>query len=535
VRRAAASPHAAVREAAARIAATWPEGAADDHPAEGDPTGGTSASVAALAVEIADRLVDDTDPFVRLAATVAAAMRDGAAAGDVLAKAAAAAPFDPWIGRAIVAGAQGRAAPVLAAVAAAAATPPLQADPALREPDADVAALHAERIAFVERLGTTAAGGATTTNAAGTPGDAAPLAADAAAALAAVSARARDSVTDWFDVALLVGLAARRPLDAIAAAGHDAAAACDAARAAAGKIAVDRDQPLADRRLAVRLLGQAARGTGAGGGAARAVLDAFIGAHEPAELQAEAVAAVVRSGVAESIAGVVAALSSLEPAVRAAAVTALLDRRDATPALLAAIERREVSPAIVPLERRAALEKSFAEAIRAAAARIWPAGTAGLSAAELESLVAAVRRGGSVDRGREVFTRHCAACHQVAGAGRQVGPDLAEAADRPIERLVSDIVDPNRSVEPRWEATLIVTTTGDPLEGILVASGRESVVLVRAGGDRITVPREDIEALRAGGRSLMPEGFGRQVPPGDFADLVAFLRGGRPVPVLVRK
>ena len=309
----------------------------------------------------------------------------------------------------------------------------------------------------------------------------------------------------------------------------------DAARAAAGKIAVDRDQPLADRRLAVRLLGQAARGTGAGGGAARAVLDAFIGAHEPAELQAEAVAAVVRSGVAESIAGVVAALSSLEPAVRAAAVTALLDRRDATPALLAAIERREVSPAIVPLERRAALEKSSAEAIRAAAARIWPAGTAGLSAAELESLVAAVRRGGSVDRGREVFTRHCAACHQVAGAGRQVGPDLAEAADRPIERLVSDIVDPNRSVEPRWEATLIVTTTGDPLEGILVASGRESVVLVRAGGDRITVPREDIEALRAGGRSLMPEGFGRQVPPGDFADLVAFLRGGRPVPVLVRK
>jgi len=235
------------------------------------------------------------------------------------------------------------------------------------------------------------------------------------------------------------------------------------------------------------------------------------------------------------VAAVITALASLEPAVRAAAVAARLDRTEAAPLLLAAIERREASPAIVPLERRAALERSADPAIREAAARIWPPHAAGLSAAETEALVAAVRSGGSVDRGREVFTRHCAACHQVAGAGRQVGPDLAEAADRPIERLVSDIVDPNRSVEPRWEATLVVTADGDPLEGILVDSGREAVVLVRAGGERVTVPRGDIDVLRAGGRSLMPEGFGRLVPPGDFADLVAFLRGGRPVPALVRR
>jgi putative heme-binding domain-containing protein len=117
----------------------------------------------------------------------------------------------------------------------------------------------------------------------------------------------------------------------------------------------------------------------------------------------------------------------------------------------------------------------------------------------------------------------------------QVGPDLAEAADRPIERLVSDIVDPNRAVEPRWEATVIVTGEGTPLEGILESSGRDAVVLVRAGGERVTVPREEIETLRAGGRSLMPEGFGRLVPAADFADLVAFLRGGRPVPALVQR
>lgn len=62
------------------------------------------------------------------------------------------------------------------------------------------------------------------------------------------------------------------------------------------------------------------------------------------------------------------------------------------------------------------------------------------------------------------------------------------------------------------------------IEGILVESNADAVVLVRAGGERQTVPREDIDVLTSQTRSLMPEGFGRQIPAADFAALVAFLR-----------
>jgi putative membrane-bound dehydrogenase-like protein len=355
LRQAAASPHAFVRESAARIAATWPEGGVA---AAGSSAAAVNLPVALpvahpvandLPVEIASRLVGDADPFVRLAATVAAAMSDTPAAAPVLAAAAVAAPFDPWIGRAIVAGAPGRAAPVLAALAQTVRVSPASPLPGVQgplDPDADAAAAasHAERIAFVERLGATAGGAASAgvpvAGTASQPAAKDSFPADAAAALEVLSTRARDGATDWFDVALLAGLASRRPLTAIVATSDEAAAACDAVRTAAATIAVDRDRPLADRRLAVRLLGQAARGAGSGATAARTTLTAFVGTHEPADLQGDAVTAVVRTGAADSIAAVVAVLSSLEPAVRAAAVTALLDRRDAAPLLLAAIERR---------------------------------------------------------------------------------------------------------------------------------------------------------------------------------------------------
>jgi neutral ceramidase len=512
VLRAAASPHASVREAAARIAATWPEGAAANR--EADVPG------AAFAGRIARRLVADADPGVRFAAVLAAATSDSPDAAEALAAAAVASPFDAWIARAVVAGAPGRAAPILARIAA---TPGFTAPAAADAGGAAAEAVVAEKLGMIEKLATTAAGpaGPETT-------------ADMRAALDLLARRAAADGTNAFDVAALAGLAARRPLAAVTAAGGTEEPATVAV-AVATLLAAERGQPLAVRRGAVKLLGHASQAEGREAGRARAALAVLVGTHEPAELQGDAVAALVRSGSAEAIDAVIAGIAGLEPAARAAAVGAILDRRDAAARLLAAIERQDVAAAIVPLERRGALERSPDAAVREAAARIWQAAAGGFSSAETAALVTTVRGGGSVERGREVFARHCAACHRVAGAGMPVGPDLAEAADRPIERLVSDIVDPNRAVEPRWEATVIVTGEGTPLEGILESSGRDAVVLVRAGGERVTVPREEIETLRAGGRSLMPEGFGRLVPAADFADLVAFLRGGRPVPALVQR
>jgi putative heme-binding domain-containing protein len=498
---AARSPHPAVRETAARLVAR----AAQEKPGD--------AAAERLAEEVGGLLVADPDSQVRLAATLAVAGCRGPAASEALGVAATGQGLDAWIARAVLSGAVGRSAGILTGLASAASV--TNATPG----DERAEALPSDSVVdLVFRLGVTATG-SESQRLDGGHGE------DAAAAVALLVERVRQRRTNWFDITLLAGLADRCDLKTLAA-GPEPQAACRATLTAAGRIAADPSKAPACRRMAILLLGSARRqGDATLAAEARSALETLVTGGGGAEIQAEAIAALARGADAREARAIVEGLSGLEPAVRAAAVAVLLDRHETAAPLLEAIEAGSLPPAVVPLERRGALEAATDSIVQAAAKRIWGSGAAaGLSAAEVDSLLAEVRRGGVPAHGRDLFLKHCGNCHQVAGAGHQVGPDLAEAVERPVERLVVDIVDPNRSVEPRWESTLVITEDGQVIEGILVESNADSVVLLRSGGTRQTVPREAIEVLKSQARSLMPEGFGRQLTAAQFADLIAFLR-----------
>ena len=51
---------------------------------------------------------------------------------------------------------------------------------------------------------------------------------------------------------------------------------------------------------------------------------------------------------------------------------------------------------------------------------------------------------GDAGRGAAVFAKACATCHQFAGVGHAVGPDLASVGDKSPEGLLVSILDPNR-------------------------------------------------------------------------------------------
>ena len=53
---------------------------------------------------------------------------------------------------------------------------------------------------------------------------------------------------------------------------------------------------------------------------------------------------------------------------------------------------------------------------------------------------------GDRERGREVFAKVCATCHQAEGRGIDVGPNLATVTNRSPEDLLVHILDPNREV-----------------------------------------------------------------------------------------
>ena len=458
----------------------------------------------ALCDRVAAPSVDHPDGSVRLAALLALAGSTDAPATTALAVAAASPQLDDWTARAILSGAPGRAGLLLAAIAkqaVAGVASPLPPEPA--------------RIMLVTQLATTAT--ADTTGA------------DLDAVLAMLAARADAGQVDWFDVAALYGVAARRP---VAALRDRDAATVDKVVGHAHAIAADAPTSADLRLLAIRLLALAAVDESISGIASRSALVALAASREPDAVQREAVRGIVACGAPQALDELLRVAADLEPGVRSAAVAAMLDRPAAIPPLLAALDAGSIPSGAIPLERRKPLLESPDMAIRETSLRLWGDAASSLAPDELSTLTTAVRRGGDQPRGREVFARHCANCHRTAAPdaepiGQVVGPDLAEAADRPIERLLLDVVEPNRAVEGRYEATVVVTDEGVVLEGILAANTPDSIVLVRPGGERTQLPRERIESVRGTGRSLMPEGFGRAIPAADFADLLAFLRQGR--------
>jgi uncharacterized protein len=139
-------------------------------------------------------------------------------------------------------------------------------------------------------------------------------------------------------------------------------------------------------------------------------------------------------------------------------------------------------------------------------------------------------------RGKEVYKQQCAKCHTHNGEGGKVGPDLSGVAVHPREELLIHILDPNRSVEGNFLQYIVSTTDGRVINGLLASESRTSVELLDTEGKTQTVLRGNIDEMAASKKSLMPEGFEKQVPTEGLADLLAFLtQRGKYVPIDLRK
>ena len=131
---------------------------------------------------------------------------------------------------------------------------------------------------------------------------------------------------------------------------------------------------------------------------------------------------------------------------------------------------------------------------------------------------------GDVNRGREIFTRNCTACHKVGnGDGREFGPNLAGVAKRMNRmKIVQSVIDPNAEVAEKYRSTLIVTTEGLPVSGLVVAETDTEVEIFDGKAPR-KIAKSDIEQRIIQKQSSMPEGAATTVAPSEFIDLLEYL------------
>jgi len=280
--------------------------------------------------------------------------------------------------------------------------------------------------------------------------------------------------------------------------------------------AVDSKAAVNDRADAFTLL--ATLRPAAVGAAATSIL----GGSAPIEVQRSAARALGRVADRPSLQNALERWEVLPLVIRRELAWACAASEPGARTLLAGVERKhipsaEVEPALADL-----LRAHRNPEVRSLAAKTLPRAAADRSriVGQFQSVLNLV---GDAGRGKQAFEKHCRTCHLFRGDGQRVGPDLSGIAGRPRAALLVDILDPNREVSGDFTAVVAALKDGRSATGILTSETAAHIVLLRPDGVVESISRSELESLRSTGKSLMPEGFERNLTPMDLADLLAFL------------
>ncbi len=125
--------------------------------------------------------------------------------------------------------------------------------------------------------------------------------------------------------------------------------------------------------------------------------------------------------------------------------------------------------------------------------------------------------------GAQVFQQTCAVCHKFRNAGGNVGPNLDGVIARGPARLIEDILDPNRNVDPLFRQVTIETTDGDTFIGVNPREQGDTILLADATGKDQMIKKSKIKKQTVSPLSLMPPVFEQAIPAADFYDLLGYL------------
>jgi putative heme-binding domain-containing protein len=230
---------------------------------------------------------------------------------------------------------------------------------------------------------------------------------------------------------------------------------------------------------------------------------------------------------------VIKAYGDMPDDVRAAAQSLLATRRAWASRFLQALDGRTIDSRTI---LRDVIEKLMLlgdSRINAQITRLFGAVKPGTSAelhAQIDRLAAVVRAGSGIPKpGKQIFDQQCRRCHTLFSDGSQVGPDLTAYRRDDIETMLLNIVSPNAEIREGFATQIISTVDGRVLSGIVVEQDGNAVVLRGSDGKATIVARGDIEAMRPGPASIMPEGLLKGLTDQQVRDLFAYLRSTQPL------
>jgi putative heme-binding domain-containing protein len=192
---------------------------------------------------------------------------------------------------------------------------------------------------------------------------------------------------------------------------------------------------------------------------------------------------------------------------------------------------RDLALAQAPADQRASLaeltEKPAAPAIPAAPPRSF---VKAWTVAELEPKLSGAASGRNFERGRNLYTAtQCAACHQFAGEGGSIGPDLSGIAGRFSRRdILEAIIEPSKALSEQYASYLITTKKGDLVAGQIIEENNDHLIVLTdpLSGATQLVGQTQIATREISPVSLMPPALLNTCTEEEVLDLLAYLESG---------
>ena len=245
---------------------------------------------------------------------------------------------------------------------------------------------------------------------------------------------------------------------------------------------------------------------------------------------------VLRSRAAEALTGqpgeaigpaLLETFATQTPTMRRAIVDALIGQAGRAQLLLNAVEAKQIDRVELDAGRANRLLQHADAAVRQRAKAILAVSPPAERTAVLKQYQAALAMTSDPVLGKELFRKHCSACHHIGDVGVDVAPDISDSRVKTPQQLLTDILNPNQAIDNNYVSYTVITHDGQVVTGIIAAETASSITLKQQENKSIDLLRADIETIRSNGVSLMPEGFEKNLSLADLANLISFVKNWR--------
>ncbi len=285
----------------------------------------------------------------------------------------------------------------------------------------------------------------------------------------------------------------------------------------AHQVAGNTDEEIANRVDAIQTLGFDSYDK------THEILFSMLDQRQPVEVQRAALGTLRKFDNLEIASAILEAWPGMTPPLRAQAIEALFSREPWLVKLLDAIGEGDFRATnLDSLRVRSLLAYDNAD-IRAQAERVLADYNLGSRQEVVDAYQDVLAMKGDPERGKAVFTENCSKCHKVQGVGFEVGPDLSTVAQAGPDKILVNVLDPNREVNPQYVNYTIETSDWESHSGIIASETATSITLKRANGEADTVLRVNIDDIKSDNLSIMPEGWEQTISKEDLASLIAYL------------